>query len=55
MHKRTSPHRDFDHMGETIKLFNKFKKIKHTIKNNVIFGKNEYNNLESNKKYYNFQ
>ena len=36
-------------MGETIKLFNKFKKIKHTIKNNVIFGKNEYNNLESNK------
>ena len=35
-----SPHGDFDHMGETIKLVNNFKVEK------VIFNCGEYNDLE---------
>ena len=40
MHKRMSPHGDFDHMGETINLVNNFKVEK------VIFNCVEYNDLE---------
>ena len=40
MHKRMSPHGDFDHMGETINLINNFKVEK------VIFNCEPYNDLE---------
>ena len=40
MHKRISPHGDFDHMGEAINLVNNFKVDK------VIFNCGPYNNLE---------
>ena len=40
MHKRISPHGDFDHMGEAINLVNNFKVDK------VIFNCGSYNNLE---------
>ena len=40
MHKRMSPHGDFDHMGEAINLVNNFKVDK------VIFNCGPYNNLE---------
>ena len=40
MHKRISPHGDFDHMGEAINLVNYFKVEK------VIFNCGEYNDLE---------
>ena len=40
MHKRISPHGDFDHMGEAINLVNNFKVEK------VIFNCGEYNYLE---------
>ena len=40
MHKRMSPHGDFDHMGEAINLVNNFKVEK------VIFNCGSYNNLE---------
>ena len=41
MHKRMSPHGDYDHMGETINLVNNFKVEK------VIFNCGPYNDLES--------
>ena len=41
MHKRMSPHGDYDHMGEVINLVNDFKV------DNVIFNCGEYNNLEN--------
>ena len=40
MHKRMSPHGDFDHMGEAINLVNNFKVEK------VIFNCGSYNELE---------
>ena len=40
MHKRMSPHRDFDHMGETINLVENFKLKK------VIFNCGPHNELE---------
>ena len=40
MHKRMSPHGDFDHMGEAINLVNNFKVEK------VIFNCGEFNELE---------
>jgi len=40
MHKRMSPHGDFDHMGEAINLVNNFKVDK------VIFNCGPYNDLE---------
>ena len=40
MHKRISPHGDYDHMGEAINLVNNFKVGK------VIFNCGEYNDLE---------
>ena len=40
MHKRMSPHGDYDHMGETINLVKNFKVEK------VIFNCGEYNDLE---------
>ncbi len=40
MHKRKSPHGDYDHMGEAITLVNNFKVEK------VIFNCGEYNDLE---------
>ena len=40
MHKRTSPHGDYDHMGETINLVENFKVGK------VIFNCGPYNDLE---------
>lgn len=40
MHKRISPHGDFDHMGEAINLVNNFKVDK------VIFNCGPYNDLE---------
>lgn len=40
MHKRTTPHADFDHMGEDINLVNNFKVEK------VIFNCGPYNDLE---------
>ena len=40
MHKRMSPHGDFDHMGEAINLVNNFKVEK------VIFNCGEYTDLE---------
>ena len=40
MHKRMSPHGDYDHMGEAINLVENFKVEK------VIFNCGEYNNLE---------
>ena len=40
MHKRMSPHGDFDHMGEAINLVNNFKVEK------VIFNCGTYNDLE---------
>ena len=40
MHKRMSPHGDFDHMGEAINLVNNFKVRK------VIFNCGPYNDLE---------
>ncbi len=40
MHKRQSPHGDYDYMGEAINLVNNFKVEK------VIFNFGEYNNLE---------
>ena len=40
MHKRMSPHGDFDHMGEAINLVNSFKVEK------VIFNCGPYNDLE---------
>jgi len=40
MHKRMSPHGDFDHMGEAINLVNNFKVEK------VIFNCGSYNDLE---------
>ena len=42
MHKRMSPHGDYDHMGETINLINNFKV------ENVIFNCGSYNGLEKN-------
>ena len=41
MHKRMSPHGDYDHMGEAINLVEKFKLEK------VIFNCREFNDLES--------
>ena len=41
MHKRMSPHGDYDHMGETINLVNSFKVEK------VIFNCREFNDLET--------
>ena len=41
MHKRMSPHGDFDHMGEAINLVNNFKVEK------IIFNCGSYNDLES--------
>jgi len=41
MHKRISPHGDFDHMGEAINLVNNFKVEK------VIFNCGEFNALET--------
>ena len=40
MHKRMSPHGDYDHMGEAINLVKNFKVEK------VIFNCGEYNDLE---------
>ena len=40
MHKRMSPHGDYDHMGEAINLVNNFKVEK------VIFNCGPYNDLE---------
>ena len=40
MHKRMSPHGDYDHIGEAINLVNNFKV------ENVIFNCGEYNDLE---------
>ena len=40
MHKRISPHGDYDHMGEAINLVNNFKV------ENVIFNCGTYNELE---------
>ena len=40
MHKRMSPHGDYDHMGEAINLVNNFKVEK------VIFNCGEFNKLE---------
>ena len=40
MHKRISPHGDYDHMGEAINLVNNFKV------DNVIFNCGEFNDLE---------
>ena len=40
MHKRMSPHRDYDRMDEAINLFNNFKVEK------VIFNCGEFNELE---------
>lgn len=40
MHKRISPHGDYDHMGEAINLVNNFKVEK------VIFNCSEFNDLE---------
>jgi len=40
MHKRMSPHGDYDHMGETINLVENFKVEK------VIFNCGEFNELE---------
>lgn len=40
MHKRMSPHGDYDHMGEAINLVNNFKVEK------VIFNCGEFNELE---------
>ena len=40
MHKRTSPHGDFDHMGEAINLVENFKVEK------VIFNCGEFNDIE---------
>ena len=40
MHKRISPHGDYDHIGEGLNLVNNFK-IK-----NVIFNNDSYNNIE---------
>ena len=42
MHKRMSPHGDYDHMDEAINLVNNFKIEK------VIFNCGEFNNLENN-------
>ena len=42
MHKRMSPHGDYDHMGEAINLVENFKVEK------VIFNCGEYNELEQN-------
>ena len=42
MHKRMSPHGDYDHMGEAINLVNNFKVEK------VIFNCGEFNDLEHN-------
>lgn len=41
MHKRISPHGDYDHMGEAITLINNFKV------DNVIFNCGSYNDLEN--------
>ena len=40
MHKRMSPHGDYDHMGETINIVNNFKVEK------IIFNCGPYNDLE---------
>ena len=40
MHKRMSPHGNYDHMGEAINLINNFKVEK------VIFNCGDYNDLE---------
>lgn len=40
MHKRMSPHGDYDHMGEAINLIIIFKAVK------VIFNHDEFNDLE---------
>ena len=45
MHKRISPHGDYDHLGEAIYLINNFKVEK------VIFNCGPYNNLEKYKRY----
>ena len=42
MHKRISPHGDYDHMGEAKNIINNFKVEK------VIFNCGEYNDLENN-------
>ena len=42
MHKRISPHGDYDHMGEAINLVNNFKVEK------VIFNCGEFNEFEKN-------
>lgn len=41
MHKRMSPHGDYDHMGKAINLVNNFKAEK------VIFNYGPYNDLEN--------
>ena len=41
MHKRYSPHGDYDHIGEAINLVNNFKVDK------VIFNNDKYNKTES--------
>jgi len=45
MHKRMSPHGDFDHMGEAINLVNNIKV------ENVIFNCENFNNLKNSKIY----
>ena len=40
MHKRMSPHGDYDHMGEVINFVNNFKVEK------IIFKSGEFNDLE---------
>ena len=42
MHKRMSPHGDYDHMGDAINLIENFKVEK------VIFNCGEFNELEQN-------
>ena len=44
MHKRMSPHGNYDHMGKAINLVNNFKEEK------VIFNCGKYNKLEKEKK-----
>ena len=44
MHKRISPHGDYDHMGEAINLVNNFKVEK------VIFNSGEFNELKKENK-----
>ena len=44
MHKRMSPHGDYDHMGEAINLFNNFKAEK------VIFNCGEFKRIRKRDK-----